>query len=185
MSKVLRQYSESFKRSVVAEIESGRYTVLGAAGVHQVSAVSLYKWVKKLGHPESQTRIVRIEMPTKRDRIKELEKEKRALESALAQAHPYSVAKCVSPLTYVRKGLPPILTIHGDNDQLASYSHAVRLHEALAKAGVINQLLTIPWGRHGGFTKRRDDEDSWSNTGVSCGERDSEVTCRSAKFRLY
>ena len=87
MSKVLRQYSESFKRSVVAEIESGRYTVLEAAAVHQVSYVSLYKWVKKLGHPDSQTRIVRIEMPTERDRIKELEKEKRALESALAQAH--------------------------------------------------------------------------------------------------
>jgi len=87
MSKILRQYSESFKRSVVAEIESGRYTVLEAAAVHQVSYVSLYKWVKKLGHPDSQTRIVRIEMPTERDRIKELEKEKRALESALAQAH--------------------------------------------------------------------------------------------------
>lgn len=87
MNKILRRYSESFKRSVVAEIESGRYTVLEASTLHQVSFVSLYKWMKKLGHPDSQTRIVRIEMPTERDRVKELEKEKRALESALAQAH--------------------------------------------------------------------------------------------------
>jgi transposase-like protein len=72
---------------VVAEIESGRYTVLEAASIYQVNNVSLYKWVKKLGHPGSQTRIVRIEMPSERDRIKELEKEKYALESALAQAH--------------------------------------------------------------------------------------------------
>jgi acetyl esterase/lipase len=69
-----------------------------------------------------------------------------------SQENGVSVAKRVSPLTYVRKGLPPILTIHGDRDQLVPYSHAVRLHEALAKAGVQNALLTIPGGRHGGFT---------------------------------
>ena len=62
------------------------------------------------------------------------------------------IAKRVSPLTYVRAGLPPILTIHGDMDQLVPYDQAVRLHAALTKAGVPNQLLTIPGGRHGGFT---------------------------------
>jgi len=62
------------------------------------------------------------------------------------------VARRVSPLTYVRQGLPPILTIHGDADNLVPYQHAVRLHEALAKVGVTNQLLTIPGGKHGGFT---------------------------------
>lgn len=64
-----------------------------------------------------------------------------------------SIARRVSPLTYVRKGLPPILTIHGDRDQLVPYSHATQLHDALAKAGVQNQLLTIPGGRHGGFSR--------------------------------
>jgi acetyl esterase/lipase len=58
----------------------------------------------------------------------------------------------VSPLTYVRKGLPPILTIHGDNDNLVPYGHAVALHKALDNAGVPNQLVTVPGGRHGGFT---------------------------------
>jgi acetyl esterase/lipase len=62
------------------------------------------------------------------------------------------VAKRVSPLTYVRPGLPPILTIHGDMDQLVPYQQAVKLHEGLSKAGVPNQLLTIPGGRHGNFT---------------------------------
>ena len=62
------------------------------------------------------------------------------------------IAKRVSPLTHVRAGLPPILTIHGDKDQLVPYQHAVRLHDALSKAGVANQLLTIPEGRHGNFT---------------------------------
>jgi acetyl esterase/lipase len=62
------------------------------------------------------------------------------------------IAKRVSPLTYVRPGLPPILTIHGDMDQLVPYQQAVKLHEGLSKAGVTNQLLTIPGGRHGNFT---------------------------------
>jgi acetyl esterase/lipase len=62
------------------------------------------------------------------------------------------LARRVSPLTYVRAGLPPILTIHGDADTTVPYDHAVRLHQALAKAGVPNQLLTIPGGKHGNFT---------------------------------
>jgi len=62
------------------------------------------------------------------------------------------VAHRVSPLTYVRAGLPPIMTIHGDSDTTVPYQHAVRLHEALAKASVPNQLLTVPGGKHGGFT---------------------------------
>ena len=62
------------------------------------------------------------------------------------------IAKRVSPLTYVRKGLPPILTIHGDADPIVPYAHAVRLRDALDKAGVPNKLLTIPGGKHGGFT---------------------------------
>lgn len=65
------------------------------------------------------------------------------------------VARRVSPLTYVRADLPPILTIHGDADPTVPYSHAVRLHEALAKAMVPNQLLTIPGGNHGGFTNEQ------------------------------
>jgi acetyl esterase/lipase len=66
------------------------------------------------------------------------------------------LARRVSPLTYVRSGLPPVLTIHGDADKLVPYSHAVRLHEALTKAGVRNQLLTLPGAGHGGFTDEQE-----------------------------
>jgi acetyl esterase/lipase len=62
------------------------------------------------------------------------------------------IARRVSPLTYVRAGLPPILTVHGDADTTVPYQHGVRLHEALSKAGVTNQLVTVPGGRHGNFT---------------------------------
>jgi acetyl esterase/lipase len=62
------------------------------------------------------------------------------------------IAHRVSPLTYVRPDQPPVLTIHGDADPTVNYQQAVRLQEALTKAGVQNQLITIPGGKHGNFS---------------------------------
>ena len=77
-----------------------------------------------------------------------------ALQWLGSQRDAEAIAKDVSPLTYVELGLPPILTIHGDADPVVPYSHAVRLHEALTKAGVPNQLITIPQGGHGKFSEQ-------------------------------
>jgi len=62
------------------------------------------------------------------------------------------IAKRVSPLTYVRAGLPSIISIQGDADPTVPYSQNVRLHQALDKAGIRNELVTIPGGKHGGFS---------------------------------
>ena len=62
------------------------------------------------------------------------------------------IAKRVSPLTYVRPGLPPVLTIHGDADPTVPYSQAVRLQQALGGAGVSTELVTVPGGKHGNFS---------------------------------
>jgi acetyl esterase/lipase len=61
------------------------------------------------------------------------------------------LARSVSPLTYVRAGLPPILSIQGDADPIVPYSQNVRLHDALRKAGTANELFAIPGGGHGNF----------------------------------
>jgi len=61
------------------------------------------------------------------------------------------IARSVSPLTYVRADLPPILSIQGDADPIVPYSQNVLLHEALAKAGATNELFTVPGGGHGNF----------------------------------
>jgi acetyl esterase/lipase len=63
------------------------------------------------------------------------------------------IAARVSPLTYVRPGLPPVLSIQGDADPTVPYTHSVRLHAALEKAGVPNQLITVPGGKHGNFPR--------------------------------
>jgi acetyl esterase/lipase len=62
------------------------------------------------------------------------------------------VAKAASPLTYVRAGIPPVISVQGDADPTVPYSHSVRLHAALQKAGIANEHVTIPKGGHGNFT---------------------------------
>jgi acetyl esterase/lipase len=70
-----------------------------------------------------------------------------------SQTDAAEIARRVSPLTYVRKDLPPILTIHGDQDDVVPYAHATRLKDALDNMKVKNELLTIKNGGHGGFTQ--------------------------------
>jgi acetyl esterase/lipase len=64
-------------------------------------------------------------------------------------------ARRVSPLRYVRAGVPPVIIIHGDADDTVPYAHATRLKAALDRAGAANELVTIEGGRHG---FRREDQ---------------------------
>lgn len=68
------------------------------------------------------------------------------------QPNRMEIAKAASPMTYVRAGLPPIISIHGDADPLVPYQHSVKLQDALGKAGVAHELVTIPGGGHGNFS---------------------------------
>ena len=67
----------------------------------------------------------------------------------------FEIAERVSPMTYVRAGLPPTLTIHGDADPTVPYQHAITLHEKLDELGVPNMLHTVPGGGHGGFNREQ------------------------------
>jgi acetyl esterase/lipase len=64
------------------------------------------------------------------------------------------LARQVSPINYVRAGAPPVITIHGEEDDVAPYAQAVRFHAALDKAGVPNRLVTIRGRKHDGFDRR-------------------------------
>jgi acetyl esterase/lipase len=63
------------------------------------------------------------------------------------------VAKRVSPMTYVRAGLPPVIAIHGDADPIVPYEQEIREIDALKKAGGVAELVTIPGGGHGNFPR--------------------------------
>src|SRR5207253_2104825 len=74
-----------------------------------------------------------------------------AIEWLGPQPNREDIARRASPLTYVRSGLPPIITVHGDADPTVPYQQAVRLHDALNRAKVPNLLVTIHGGKHGQF----------------------------------
>jgi transposase-like protein len=84
---ITKRYSEAFKAQVIKEIEAGtvgmaearrRYGIAGSGTIHW--------WLKKRGQNHLLNKVVRVERADERDRVKELESEKRRLESALAQS---------------------------------------------------------------------------------------------------
>lgn len=63
------------------------------------------------------------------------------------------LARQLSPINYVRPGIPPIISIQGDQDDIAPYADTVKLHAALDKARVPNRLITLKGRNHGGFSR--------------------------------
>lgn len=63
------------------------------------------------------------------------------------------IARRVSPQTYVGKGEPPVLTIHGDADPTVPYDHGVTITRMLRDAGNDAELISVPRGAHGDFMR--------------------------------
>ena len=53
-----------------------------------------------------------------------------------------------SPLSYIDEFDPPVLLLHGTDDELAPYEQSVRFSELLKKAGVPVELYTVDGARH-------------------------------------
>jgi acetyl esterase/lipase len=61
------------------------------------------------------------------------------------------IYRTCSPLTHVNPSVPPVLTMHGDADQVVPIDQATRLHEALNQFGVKNRLHVVKRKKHGDF----------------------------------
>ena len=91
--KITLRYSLAFRQKVVSEIESGRLNVHQARKIYDIRGCgTIENWIRKFGKNELLGKVVRIEMNDEKDKVKQLEKEKRELESALAQAHLRNIA---------------------------------------------------------------------------------------------
>jgi dipeptidyl aminopeptidase/acylaminoacyl peptidase len=55
----------------------------------------------------------------------------------------------ISPLAAVHKGMPPFLIIQGNKDDQVAYEQSTEFRDAMQKAGVPCQLITIEGGGHG------------------------------------
>jgi acetyl esterase/lipase len=54
-----------------------------------------------------------------------------------------------NPITYISSSDPPILHMHGDNDQSVPYNQSELLHAALQKVGADTELYRVKNGGHG------------------------------------
>lgn len=61
------------------------------------------------------------------------------------------LAKRMSPLSYIRAGISPVFTVHGDSDPTVPYAQAVALKTALEREKVPSELFTVSGGAHGKF----------------------------------
>ena len=59
------------------------------------------------------------------------------------------LARRVSPISYVRKDVPPVLTLHGTADQTVPYEHGVRITKELRAAGADAEMISVANARHG------------------------------------
>ena len=81
------RYSESFKLHVISEIESGHLTIYGARRRYGIrGGETIQKWLRSYGKNHLLGKVLRMESPEEKDRIKELEAKVRELESALAHS---------------------------------------------------------------------------------------------------
>ncbi|MCB6219010.1 alpha/beta hydrolase [Bacillus paralicheniformis] len=62
-------------------------------------------------------------------------------------------AKQASPISYVHRDAPPILIMHGDQDDVVPYEQSVQLFEALIKEGHDALMYKINGAGHNGFTQ--------------------------------
>ena len=130
----------------------------GSAGGHLSLMVGMTPGSAKLGPPAKVAAVVNFYGITDvGDQLSGPHMQDYAVTWVPDQKGRLELARRVSPMTYVRRGLPPILTIHGDADDTVPYEHGVKLTKALRDAGDDAELVSVPGGQHG-FPKAKEDE---------------------------
>lgn len=80
-----RKYSDEFKKGIVADFESGQYSVSQLERLHGVANQSIYNWIYKFStFNEKGTRIIEMENSSTK-RVKDLEIRVRELEAAVGR----------------------------------------------------------------------------------------------------
>ena len=59
------------------------------------------------------------------------------------------ILRQASPITYVKKGMPPFLLIHGAKDALVPYEQSVKMCEKMKQVGGSCELFTVEGAGHG------------------------------------
>jgi len=81
------RYSVSFKQQVIEHLESGRFGSINEAKEHFGirGDYTVQRWLQKYGRNHLCAKVVRVEKPDEKNRIRELKKQVRQLKEALGQ----------------------------------------------------------------------------------------------------
>ena len=92
-NRVVFRYSESFKRQVVEDLESGRFSSVAAANQHYgiKGAETVKNWVLRLGQNQLLAKVVRVEKPDEARLVSGLRREIAQLQKALGQTQAQSL----------------------------------------------------------------------------------------------
>lgn len=80
-----RSFSEDFKRSLVMEFESGKFTVAQLGRLHMIDRQLIYKWIYKYSTTNERGVIMVEKSQSSTQKMKDLEKRLAELERALGQ----------------------------------------------------------------------------------------------------
>jgi acetyl esterase/lipase len=132
-------------------IDPNRIVVTGAsAGGHLALMVGMTPESAKLGPTIKIAAIVNgYGITDVADLLQGPHKKSWAVEWVPEQPERMELARRVSPMTYVRRGLPPILTVQGENDTTVPLEHGIKLTQALQEAKVDTQIIIVPNAGHG------------------------------------
>lgn len=132
-------------------VDARRIAVTGAsAGGHLALMVGMTPKAAKLGKPSKVRAVVNFcGITDVDDQLHGPNMREYAVKWVPEGPNRTELAKRVSPMTYVRKDVPPILTIHGDADATVPYEHGVKLTKALRDAGAKTEMISVPKGGHG------------------------------------
>jgi acetyl esterase/lipase len=151
VTDVLKAAQWFHKNAKQYNVDTKRIVVTGdSAGGHLALMVAMTPGSAKLGPPAKVAAVVNFFGITDvADQLDGPHTQKYAVTWVPEQEGRRELAKRVSPMTYVRKDLPPILTLHGDVDKTVPYEHAVNLTRELKAAGADARLITVSGAGHG------------------------------------
>jgi acetyl esterase/lipase len=122
----------------------------GSAGGHLALMVGMTPKSAKLGKPEKIRAVINFYGITDvDDQLHGANMRKYAVTWVPEGPERTALARRVSPMTYVRKDVPPVLTLHGDADATVPYQHGVNITKALNQAGAHAEMIPVPKGIHG------------------------------------
>jgi transposase-like protein len=83
---IVIRYSEAFKHQVVKEVAEGHLSCFQAQKKYGIkSSGTISYWMKRMGKLDSLPKVIRVEKPDEKARVKDLERQIRELKNALAE----------------------------------------------------------------------------------------------------